>query len=850
MPIAYLLFLISGAAGLVYEVVWLRQLMLVFGSTLYATSAILSTFMGGLALGAYAGGRWIDRRAHRPLAVYGVLELVLGAYALAVPGLLRGLSPLYKAIWDAGASESFVLLGLVKFAGIALVLVPATALMGATLPVLSRYVHTEGARLGGTVGALYAVNTFGAVGGTALAGFVLLPSIGMAATTWTVAATNFALGITAIAVDRRRRHAAAAEPPAPATSSLGPPASSRPSSDERLAIIAFAISGFAAMVLEVAWTRGLSLTVGSSVYAFSSMLIVFLSGLASGSAATSFLLRRRPQTPGTPLLVALLTGAGILSAGTGWTIQQMPRLFGEIYFRFSPDPSAWLGIQFALAMLVMFPPTLLIGGIFPVVLQIHARGSGAVGGTVGRVYAANTAGTILGAALAGFLLVPWLGLRDTLIGTSMLQVLLAAALAGASTGLGKAARYGGVTVAIVALVGMAVLSPAWDVQLMNSGVYMNVQDVSRKEGWKGFMQRVRENNEPIYVKDGHTATVMVARQPASGNMYLAVNGKTDASSREDLETQIAVGHLPVLLHPAPRDVLLVGLASGITAGSVATHPVASLRIVEVEAAMRDAARLFSEHNGSVLDDPRVTLSINDARNEIQFNAATYDVIISEPSNPWLTVASNLFTEDFFRIAERRLRPGGIFAQWIQAYCLHPRDLSSVIAAFRTAFPHVLVFDTMDGTDLLLMGSEEPLRLDLSRLGDRMSELRVRIDLGRIGIRSPEDWLVLLRAGDAGVDAAIRGARRNTDDNGQVEFSAPKALYAETHDANIRLLTAVSPPEDFFALLSPPPTADERERLWVHLGERWAARGQKDRVREVLSRLASPDDRERIRTLLE
>lgn len=847
MPIAYLLFFISGATGLVYEVVWLRQLTLVFGSTLYATSAILSTFMGGLALGAYVGGRWIDRHPARPLSVYGILELVLGAYALAVPGLLAALSPLYKAVWDAGASDSFVLLGIVKFVGIALVLVPATALMGATLPVLSRYVHTEADRLGGTVGALYAVNTFGAVAGTALAGFLLLPALGMTATTRTVASVNFALGITAWVVDRRRRGRVSAS--APSRTEGLPQRTPKRSLEERVAIVAFALSGFAAMVLEVAWTRGLSLTIGSSVYAFASMLIVFLAGLAAGSAVTAVLLRRRPETRTVPLLAFLLAGAGVLSAGTGWTLQQMPRLFGEIYFRWNPDPSWWLLVQFALAVLVMFPPTLLIGGIFPVVLQIHSRGSGAVGGTVGSVYAANTAGTIAGAALAGFLFVPWLGLRDTLLFTSILQVVLGAALVSTATGIGRSARRAwtvGAAVTIAALVGLA---PAWDVQLMNSGVYMNVQDTSRKDGWAGFMRRVRVNNEPVFVKDGHTATVMVARQPASGNLYLAVNGKTDASSREDLETQIALGHLPVLLHPSPKDVLLVGLASGITAGSVATHPIASLRVVEVEASMRDAARLFAEHNGAVLDDPRFTLSINDARNEIQFNPADYDVIISEPSNPWLTVASNLFTEDFFRIAKGRLRPGGVFGQWIQAYCLHPRDLASVLAAFRAAFPHVLVFDAMDGTDLLLMGTDDPLRIDLRRLGERMAELRVRLDLGRIAIRKPEDWLLLLRAGDAGVDSAIRGARRNTDDNGQVEFSAPKALYAETHDANIRLLTGGPASEDLLSFLTPPPSAEDRDRLWTYLAERWVARGQKDRAADALEHIVTPQARDRIRAIL-
>jgi len=366
---------------------------------------------------------------------------------------------------------------------------------------------------------------------------------------------------------------------------------------------------------------------------------------------------------------------------------------------------------------------------------------------------------------------------------------------------------------------------------MNSGVYMNVQNTDRSKGWSGFLATIRTDNEVIYARDGLTASVLVARQPASDNIYLAVNGKTDASSRVDLETQIMAGHLPLLLHPAPRDILVVGLASGISVGSVATHPVESIRVVEVEGAIVPAARVFGPYNGDVLDDPRVTVSINDARNDLQFNRAKYDVIVSEPSNPWMTVASNLFTEDFFRIAKTRLRPDGVFGQWIQTYSLAPEQLRSVLAGFDQVFPHVLVFETLSGVDLMLVGSDRPLFLSTGEMETRMSELRVRMDLARVGVRKPADIVAMLQTGGAELDAILAGATVNTDDNGWVEFAAPKSLYADTQVANMAMLRGLSedPLEPLWPLIRSTTAPDE---LRLALIQQWIRRDQRDRAMEA------------------
>lgn len=824
---ALLLFFVSGATALVYETIWLRELVLVFGSTLYATSAILSTFMGGLALGAWLAGRAMERLRVSPLRVYGFVEIALGGYALLVPALLGLLTPVVSVIWGAGGSDSFFWLSVGKLAGIVAVLLPPTVLMGATLPVLARQVARREGAIGGEVGALYAVNTLGAVAGTALAGFLLLPTLGMTATLRATAAANAGIGAIALFLAGRISSSAST---ASGERVPGAPAAA----GDPLVLWVFAASGFAAMVLEVAWTRGLVLVVGSSVYAFSLMLVAFLAGLALGSAAFSAVLRRGCFDPAR-ILVGLLGGAGLLAFSTGWLIQAMPGLFGRIFLSASPGPEAWFGVQLLIALLVMFPTTFLLGGIFPAVLQAHTHRLDRVSSSVGRVYSANTLGTILGAVAGGFLLVPRLGVADTVVLAAAVELGLALVVTW-KLSPGPAPRRLALAAPLAAgLLLVPFARPGWDVLLMNSGVYMNLQDLPEGRTWKDFVRGLRKNNRVVYHREGLTASVLVADHLPSNSRYLSVNGKIDASSRADLETQVLLAHLPLLLHEQPRDVLIIGLASGITVGSVATHPVQSVRVIEVERAMLDVARLFSDANGDALADPRVQVRINDARNELRFDPNTYDVIISEPSNPWMTVASNLFTEEFFRLARTRLRPGGILCQWIQAYCLRPEDLRSVLAAVRESFPSLLVFETLRGVDLLAIGTAAPLRFDLAGLEARMSELQVQMDLRRVGVRRPVDLLALLRLGDLEAGRLLAGAPRNTDDNGRVEFAAPRALYLDTIDANLSLLDSAG--SDPLAYLDPPPASpEEADRLALDLAVRWKQRGHTERSAAAVQRL--------------
>jgi len=828
---AFALFFVSGLTGLVYQVVWLREFTLIFGATAYASSAILSTFMGGLALGSYWSGRRADRWQVAPLRTYGKLELGIAVYALLIPVLLARLTPLLGLAWRLGADRHFAVLGLLKFIAIAILILPATTLMGATLPVLSRVVTRSGRSAGAGVGALYAVNTFGAVAGTVACAFVALPAIGMRRTLIANVALNLLVGGVAWVLGGRKDET---PPPIAETSDESPTSPTPP----RMLVYVFAASGFAAMVLEVAWTRGLALVLGSSVYAYASMLVAFLFGLAMGAgSAAHFLARRRTADP-RAVLAMVLAIAGVLSLLAAYAIQALPRVFAEIYLRFHPSPDGWWLAEVGLSLIVMFPATYALGWVFPLVLESVGGRRQTIAASVGRIYAANTLGTIVGAAAGGFVLIPTLGVGATVVAVAVVQLLLGAVLLPGATA-GTPGRRRTLAAACVAAAGLCVLfRPEWDVLLMNSGVYLYVDDFEPNQGWKEFIAGENGNREVVYARDGLTTTVVVVRQRSSQSLYLTVNGKTDASSSGDLDTQILLGQIPLLVHPAPRDVLVIGLASGITLGTVATHPVEHIRVAEIEHAMIGAARLFGPYNHDVLDDPRVTVSVNDARNELVLNPASYDVIISEPSNPWMTVASNLFTEEFFAIGKTRLRPGGVFGQWIQNYCLTPADLKSILAGFHRAFPHVLVFGFREDSDLLVLGSDQPLTLDLDAIERRMENIWIHAEFVRIGVRDAVEIAAMLQTGGDAFSELVRGAEENTDDNGLIEFAAPKALFIDTQDDNITMLReALKDPMSPVAAVVR--TAETPDALRLDMIRRWIRHGRKRRAALAVPFFADP-----------
>jgi len=793
-----LCFFLSGLGSLALEVVWTRELRLVFGSTTLAASTILVAYMLGLGLGGLLGGR-LATRLKSGVRAYGWVEIAIGAYALLVPWMLAQLPALNRTLL---AGMDFWPAVFARFAiSLALLLVP-TVLMGATLPILVTALVQRDARIGASTGLLYGLNTLGAVAGVFLATFVLFPAMGLTWTNRFGALLDVAVGVLALVwVDRAfaGRAApggaavaspAAATPPAPRrkapqTVSGATPAAGTPANvPAAVLLVVYGAVGFTALLFEVAWARALAVVFGSSIYAFSSMLGAFLAGIALGS----LLFRRWIDASREPVLLLAwgIVALAVLSLGTTLLMPHLPRAFLWVVESYGLDSGRIALAQVTICMLAMLPPTLVLGGLFPLVARVLSERIADVGVAVGRVYFANTLGSATGAFLTGFVLLPAFGVRDTLVLGAGIDLLAAALLlvAAARTARGRVPAV----VPLVAAALLLLVPLPFDREALTRGVF-KAPDAEISFGIDLQPIDGRPNGELVYYRDGINATVSVQRE--GGILALRVNGKTDASSFGDMSTQVLLGQLPLLFGPPAKKVLVIGYASGVTTGSVATHAdVAQIDAVEIEPAIVEASRYFDDVSGRPLDDPRVKLILDDARSYLAATDERYDVIISEPSNPWMSGVSNLFTREFFQIVRGALAPGGRLLQWVQLYALDPPSLASIVAALRSEFPYVYGFADISGSpDLLLLAQDHPLAAsDLPRW-EKLPRA-VQADLERIGNFSTADLWSLMRVTPADVDELVRQAPVvNGDDNLFIELGTPWMLYDETSGANWRALVS-------------------------------------------------------------
>jgi spermidine synthase len=798
-----LCFFASGVSGLVYQVVWVRELVLVFGATTFAVSTVLTAFMGGLALGSYYFGRRSET-VQRPLRLYGLLEIGIGFYGLAVPTIFAALPGLYHYFWRW--ELSFFALSIVRFVFATLVLIVPTALMGATLPVLSSFYARDIRRIGLRVGSLYALNTFGAVLGAAATGFVLIPALGMNAATTTAAAMNILLGIVALTVSRKAEspnlsHEFAPElieDPIRARKSLSPESKSQ-RAQVAIVIAGFAVSGFVALSYEVIWSRVLALIIGSSVYAFSIMLTTFLVGLAAGAAMAARLVDRinRPVR----MFAFIEVAVGVTSLIGAYMFNDLPYVFVQLY-RWV-DSSAFgllLFARFLIASFVMIVPTFLLGALFPLVVRIISgrKLARTTGRTVGDAYAANTLGAIAGSFASGFILIPWLGLLGSLKLCVALNFVVAAAAfwvsAKRSPRKGNESRRANVSSTVgfatsaLLIVVVALGEPPWDPEVMSSAVYRYAPSLTDKTRQELFEFLKSGQGETIFYEEGITATVAVQRQ--GGGRVLKVNGKPEASTAGDMPTQILIGALPLLVRERTDDVLLIGLGSGVTLGSIEQFPIKRVTCVELEPAVIEASRYFEDVNNRPLEDPRLRMISNDGRNFIYTTDEKFDVIVSEPSNPWVTGVANLFTLEYFKRGAERLKDDGLFSQWLQIYEMAPEDVRTLIATFRAAFPKVYLFRGAEG-DLMLLGSKSERRLDLSTLKSHLDDKMSGAELRRIGTTRASEIISRFYLGPSEVTNLSAGARLNTDNNALIEFNAPRRVGTteETVARNLKQLLA-------------------------------------------------------------
>jgi spermidine synthase len=768
-------FLFSGATGLIYEVLWARMLGLVFGVTTLAIGAVLAAFMGGLALGSAIAARLAARIA-RAVRTYALIEIAIGVYALAVPLFFRGIDGVYVFVWPH-FHQGFYGFALARFALAAIVLLIPTALMGATLPVLAGAIGARQSRRN-SITTLYACNLAGAIAGTIAAGFFLLPTFGVRATIWIAASTNILIGVVAFVIDARAGELEKVDE----ESSPGRSTRSFPQTGATFWLTAAVISGFVTIGMQIVWSRILPMVIGSSAYAFSIVLALFLAGLALGAYLVSLTKDRDGRSlRRTAFVVEILTAAALFMSIR--VANAVPALLVSAGLRLGVN--SWTGLlalqTFAAALLILVPATLM-GMVMPLVLTWAGNAR-----VVGRSYALNTVGAIAGALVTAFLLIPGTNTRFTIFCAAALCLIVAGIAyqprrEGGDPAVGRSISIGGAAAAIIAIF---IFWPALNLNALSVGAYdsfVRVLAKSRGDIPEDTLSNPEQDHQLLMFAEGRTATVSVRRD--WGITSVAINGRTNASDGDDMPTQILLGQLGILAAPRLERALVVGFATGVTPGSVLQSPIQSVDCVEIEPAAVASSSFFNQVNNRPLSDSRLHVITDDARSFLRVNPARYDLIVSEPSHPWVPGVANLFTREFFALGRECLKDDGVFVQWLQIYQLSTESLRSVLATFHEVFPHVAVFRVQGaakGKDLILLGSRAPISFD--QMTERFNEPRIAAELARAGIKSPSDLRAWFVCDETRLGPAVAGAIVNTDDNMHVETVAPREAFRPTTDEN-------------------------------------------------------------------
>jgi predicted membrane-bound spermidine synthase len=763
----------SGCCALVYQIGWLREFRLIFGASTAASAAVLAIFIGGLGLGGLLLGGLADRHP-RPILFYAQLETVVALFAAASPLLLALVRVAYVGV--GGTSRLGLIVGtVVRLILSALVLAIPTVAMGGTLPAAARGATRDTDARRQDTAALYALNTLGAVFGAALATFALLELFGTRATLWLAAAVNLLIAMTARQLDRQSA-------PAPDRS-----ADRAPRLDDAVADVASAapvpfvllasgIVGFAFFVMELVWYRMLGPLLGGSVFTFGLILAVALAGIGIGGLVYAVLGRDRPATLEGFAVSCLLEAAAMAAT---FAFGDRLALVAVVLFPLARAGFAARIVGWAVtAGIVVLPPAIVAGYQFPLLIGLFGRGRERLGRQVGLAYATNTVGAIAGSLAGGFGLLPWLsatGVWRFASGCLLILGLGAVTLAvhsGVRRRLAPALALTAATLALLASVGPTALWRHSGVGAGRSGIDTIVSR-NQLRSWRNGAQR-----SIVWAGDGIESSVALAIQP-SGYAFL-VNGKSDGSTRGDTSTMVWTGMIGGLLAPNPQRALVIGLGTGASAGWLGAVPsIQQVDVVELEPLIVDVARACRAVNLDVMSNPKVRITIGDARERLLTSKRTYDLIVSQPSNPFRAGIASLFTKEYYEAARNRLTPDGAFVQWIQAYEIDARTLRTVFATFASAFPHVETWQ-VGPDDLALIGATHPLGYTADGLAARIAAEPFRSALA-VGWHATDLNGVVSHylAGDrtARAIATARGVEVNTDDRNVVEYGFARTLGA-------------------------------------------------------------------------
>jgi len=780
--IPYFCLFLSGMTSLTYELIWIKQLRLVFGGTLYAISAVLCAFMAGLALGAWGISKYLQRPGREKtnlVRLYGTLEAGIGLYALLFPVMLAGLSSIYPHLIDSVAGSGMPR-HLIEFILSALLMLPATFLMGATLPVIGSWsIGGQSSKIFSNLSFLYALNTFGAVAGVVYTQFWGTQFFGIQGTNLSAVVLN---GLV-FALCWLWKPGGAKEPSSPRPT--------EPVSQEAvpsrglglLLLIVFGFSGLVALASEILWTRVLIFPLGSSLYSFAIILATFLFGIALGSLIAEKLLGQSRWVLKF-LMVELSIGLlcllifPIFDNLTEWTLKA-----DQLFYSVDNTPERTLMIRSLAAFALMILPTLGFGLVYPLANHIHFNLFGSVTGTLGNSYAVNTIGGILGTLLTPFLLLPLWGIQQSLF--ILYSLLIALSLAGLAWHLGNRSKQWTVALASGGLIifgSYAAFTPSM------AGETLGENNLARVE-----INTSPENLKLIDYKEGNFSTLSVMEDQQSGARTLYVDGFSTATASDSVGGSAymqAMGFVPMVLHPDPKRALVMCFGTGNTLGTVARFPGVEVDGVEIDRNVVSMAHWFSQWNHDAINRDNVHLTYQDARGFIRWTDQTYDVITLEPMSPVQAGVNNLYSKEFYEQSRRRLNPRGLMMQWLPLHLVGPEDARAIVKTFQSVFPHTSVWNSYLTRIVLLVGSNEPQVLNKSSFDQQMQNAEIRKMAEQIGIFSFLDFMDFYLADGNSLAPLMKDASVITDNRPLLEHSPATLvppLKRETDESFLNLL---------------------------------------------------------------
>jgi len=791
LSLVSLLFIVSGGTGLAYEVIWFRQFSDIWGGSSAAMAAVVASFLFGLGLGARLVGALADRSLS-PLLIYAICELCIGVLALVLPYELDLIRPFTSSIYPSLASQPF-LFAVVRFFITFAILGPPTILMGATLPLLVRQFALVGSSLASSAAWLYFLNSFGAAAGAWVTGFFLLPTFGLQVTNWMTVSVNFLIALTAWALVREvqaivTERRAEPEPESKAESEGASTDEPRKLLPLGLAIAAF-ITGVSGVSLQMVWARQMSLAVGGTTYAFTSVLSVFILGLALGSLA--FRLFVRSSTSLHRVLAVSVVGL-VVTTIFGWVI--LPEL-GEVIGSIShlrADQSFNALLCFLVSCAIEGLPTFFMGVLFPTLVALSGGSERTAGRVVGQLYAWNAGGSILAATTTSALLFPGIGGFQTVLLMLFLYGLILVWFYLPRLQTSEPAALG-IVAALFATLGIGGFI-GWpdteDTVRRNIGYYLYSDLVYETHG---------KHSELLFYKEAPVCNVMVLGVETDNPTVLSgqsvnirVNGKVDGGNYSDVNTQVGSAYFPRMLRPRAKSVLVIGFGTGSTAGASCLFANTVVECCEIEQAVVDASEFFHDVNHKPEFQPNYSTIITDGRNYVQSTDRVYDLIISEPSNPWIAGISKLYTTEFYESVRDRLASGGMLAQWLQTYSIGRAEFSLIVNTIQSVFPHSALIRLAPG-DTMLLASMEPIVPDRATI-DYAQELIDSTPVARDELANRFhssdvrtlllEQILLDRSGLERVVLEAGQSEVNTDQNLRLEFDAPRRLFGTPPDDEI------------------------------------------------------------------